>query len=171
MAQRFDWAVAGRTDNPAPVEPENQHTYDLFNITTAEALKYGERPVGINLVWTDPDSSDNVRFAIKSGGSDALRYFQPIGINIRGGGWLVHKVRDYGINLGWSESPRFEWELRDDVAQDKAGAGGVVKTGVTLGLYNHVEKDFLMYERRDWGINLKWYGDAGKHSKWSKLGD
>lgn len=171
MAQRFDWVVAARTDNPVPVTPANLHTYDLFNVTTAEAIKYGERPVGINLVWTDPDSSDNVRFARKSGSADPLRYFEPMAINIRGGGWLVYKRRDRGVNLGWSDSPRFEWELRDDVAQDKAGPGGIVKTSLTLGLYNQVEKDFLMYESRDWGINLKWFRDEGKHARWTKLGD
>ena len=40
-----------------------------------------------------------------------------------------------------------------------------------IGLFNAVERDRLMYERRDWGINLKWYKDAGKHDKWGDLKD
>ena len=41
--------------------------------------------------------------------------------------------------------------------------------GKVVGLYSLVEKDSLMYESRDWGINLKWFKDAGKWNDISGL--
>jgi len=38
-----------------------------------------------------------------------------------------------------------------------------------IGLYNLVEKDSIMYEKRDWGINLKWFKDSGKYDTLSSL--
>jgi hypothetical protein len=43
------------------------------------------------------------------------------------------------------------------------GPRDVVEIGHTVGLLSTVENDYLMYERRDRGINLKWYKDSGKY--------
>ncbi len=47
----------------------------------------------------------------------------------------------------------------------------MIHTGIPLGLYNTVEKDFLFYDPREWGINLKWIRDKGKFNKswWDKV--
>lgn len=68
---------------------------------------------------------------------------------IKKGGFLVYQKGRWGINLGWSDTPKFEWKILGGNAVD------IVTTGKAVGLYNIVEKDSIMYESRDWGINLK----------------
>jgi hypothetical protein len=85
---------------------------------------------------------------------------------------LVYQRRDWGINLGWSETPKYEWRFDPEpLSRPDKGGSESVPVMTLVGLYNSVEKDTVMYERRDWGINLKWYRDAGKHDKWGDLKD
>lgn len=157
MAQQLDWSILPSNLIAGNVVPSSEYTYDLFNITTSEALCYGERTLGINLTWTDPSKTNNIRFQSQSGGRNPIKFDEPIAIHVRGGKWLVYKKRDTGINLGWSDSPKFEWLLKG------GAAGAPVISGNQVGLYNTVEDDHVMYEKRDWGINLKWYKDKGEH--------
>ena len=61
--------------------------------------------------------------------------------------------RDVGINLGWSDTPRYEWRIDGGDAADKVVLPGLV------ALHNSVEDDWLLYVPRDFGINLRWSGD------------
>ena len=76
---------------------------------------------------------------------------------MRGGKFLVYEKGRQGINLGWSDSPRYEWKIVG------GKTGEAIPTLTRVGLFNEVENDVLMYEPRDWGINLKWYKDSGKY--------
>lgn len=164
MANLLDWKVLSNNTSVKQVIPNNDsHTYDLYNPTVAEALKYMVRTWGINLGWTDPDASDNIRFQRQSGSKEPIKFEEPIAINIRGGKWLVYHVRDKGINLGWSDTPKFEWIFKG------GNAGNEVNTDTIVGLYNTVENDTVMYEPRTWGINLKWFKDSGKHNELGRL--
>lgn len=163
MAQQLDWIILPDTRVAGNVLPSPEYKYDLYNLTTAEAICYGERTLGINLTWTDPSKTNNIRFQGQSGGSDPIKFDEPIAIHVRGGKWLVYKKRDTGINLGWSDTPKFEWLFKG------GAAGASVVSGNTLGLYSTVENDYIMYEERDWGINLKWYKDKGKHDTWTTI--
>jgi len=72
------------------VIPEDQTCgCDLFNLTTSEALRYGERPWGINLVWGDPATTDNIRFQRPSGSKEPLKFEELIAIYVKGGSFLV----------------------------------------------------------------------------------
>ena len=165
MAGQLDWSIFGKDPsvNKTVVPDDTRHTYDLFNLTDSNALVYGHRPGdNINLRWGDPDKSDNIRFERESGSKDPLRYGEPIAINVREGKFLVYESGRWGINLGWSDKPRFEWKL---MGGEK---GEVVPTFKPVGLYNSVEHDYLIYESRDSGINLKWFKDSGKYQEISK---
>ena len=164
MAQRYDWSIIPNKNGIMDVRPQDFHYYDLYNVTNSEALCYGERTWGINLRWCDPAKSENVRFVRQGGGNGPIVFDEPIAIHVRGGSFLVHQSGRRGINLGWSDSPRYEWQIKTD----KGAPGSSVKAGTLVGLYNAVENDFLMYEQRDWGINLKWLGDSGKHQELSR---
>src|ERR1041385_5724848 len=113
MALKINWQILSNNANVTKVIPNNSaFVYDLFNITDLEALRYGERTWGINLVWTDPANSDNIRFQRESGSAEPVKFEEPIAINVRNGKWLKYHVRDYGINLGWSDTPIFEWRIQ-----------------------------------------------------------
>ena len=93
-------------------------------------------------------------------------------------GYIRYQIRDYGINLGWFEdspfiaesypkrlvplwkwesSPPYEWEFR------RAGASGTIDTARPVALWNKVAKDFVVYEKRDYGINLRWLKDTKRN--------
>jgi len=165
MAQLLDWTIIPNNPSETNVIPEdNSYSYDLFNITDSQCLVYGHRPGNnINLRWGDPGNSDNIRFRRESGSTEPIKFEEPIAIHIRQGNFLVYQRGRAGINLGWANTPKFEWRILG------GKAGDVIVTGKKVGLYSTVEKDSLMYEPRDWGINLKWFKDSGKFGDISKL--
>jgi hypothetical protein len=165
MAELKDWTILGNKPSLTQVIPEKTaFSYDLFNISDSECLVYGERSGNnINLRWGDPGKSDNIRFQRQSGSTDPIKFEEPIAISVRRGEFLVYESGRWGINLGWSKTPRFEWKILG------GKPGEVVTVGKAVGLYSTVEKDSLMYESRDWGINLKWFKDAGKYKGLSSL--
>ena len=158
MPELKDWTILSNNSSLKTLIPDNTaYRYDFFNVTTSECLVYGERfGNNINLRWGDPGKSDNIRFQRKSGSKDPVKFEEPLAIHIRKGKFLVYERGRWGINLGWSETPKFEWKILG------GKAGEIVSAGKVVGLYSLVEKDSLMYESRDWGINLKWFKDAGK---------
>ena len=158
MAELKDWTILSNSSSLTTVIPDTTtYRYDFFNRTTSECLVYGERfGNNINLRWGDPGKSDNIRFQRKSGSTDPIKFEEPLAINVRKGHFLVYERGRWGINLGWSDTPKFEWKILG------GKAGEIVSVGTVVGLYSLVEKDSLMYESRDWGINLKWFKDSGK---------
>ena len=47
----------------------------------------------------------------------------------------------------------------------------MIGTAKPVSLYNTVENDYLIYEPRDWGINLKWFKDSSKYDDLTWLKD
>src|SRR5215212_8745244 len=158
MPELKDWTILSNAASLKTVIPDNTtYRYDFFNVTDSECLVYGERfGNNINLKWGDPGKSDNIRFQRASGSTDPIKFEEPFAIHVRKGQFLVYEKGRWGINLGWSEKPKFEWKILG------GKAGEIVSVGKVVGLYSLVEKDSIMYEPRDWGINLKWFKDAGK---------
>jgi hypothetical protein len=166
MSDEMNWMIMSHNGGDEVVQQQAGHTYDLFNCTEKEALVYGSREYGINLVWGDAGRSDNVRFQRQSG-NGGLKFGEPIAINIKGGGFLHYERREYGINLVWKDSPFFEWRIMGGTE------GADVHAGRVVALFNTVESDYLFYDPRTYGINLKWLRDKGKHNEgtfWEKVG-
>ena len=44
-------------------------------------------------------------------------------------------------------------------------SGEIIPAMRPVALYNQVENDVLIYEPRDWCINLKWSKDSGKYQE------
>lgn len=162
MSNKLDWSIVPNKTAVKSVISDSVHRYDLFNLRTAEAVCYGKRRWGINLVWCDPAKSDNMRFQSKRSGKNPITFEEPIAIHVRKGKFLKYQKDRRGINLGWSDSPKFEWKIMG------GKAGTEVKTGITISVFNTIEKDFLIYDPRDFGINLKWSKDKGKFNDISK---
>jgi hypothetical protein len=149
-----NWLIvpAGGTNRTSVVPEDAAHNYDLVNMKVAERLAYGERRWGINLVWDDPGGEGNMRFQRPSGTKEPLKNDEAVAIHVRGGGFLKYESRTFGINLGWSQTPVFEWQIR--------GASGDVKIPQPVQLFNTRENDYMIYGERPLGINLRWVNSA-----------
>jgi hypothetical protein len=128
----------------------------LVNRTIRMCLGYKVRLVGINLGWRDCDSiSPNIRLVRQTTGDQRpLVFGERLAIQVRGRGYLRYGQRTYGINLVWSNTPSYEWEIRG------GAIGELVQTGMPMALYNRVEADTLIYCKRLYGINLRWTDDC-----------
>ena len=155
MPNQFDWSILA--DKDTSIVPRSSHTYDLFNVTVQKCITYGERDTGINLVWGDPTRADSIRFQAAQGSTAPIRFGELLAINVRGGKYLVYQPGRAGVNLGWSDTPKLEWKFLGGTE------GDAIESGMIVGLYSMVEKDYLMYESRQNGINLKWFKDSGKY--------
>lgn len=161
----FNWrilAAANRLPNleqpNVPVTSTDWYAYDLYNRNEKEAIRYGSRQYGINLRWGDPGASDNVRFAQRPGAAGPIKAEELIAIDVKGGGFLKYQGDRWGINLGWSATAVFEWQI---VPPER---GAAITTGSSVAIFNTVEKDFLFYDARTYGINLKWIKDKGEYN-------
>ncbi|HEX5041050.1 MAG TPA: hypothetical protein VFW95_13090 [Candidatus Limnocylindria bacterium] len=134
------------------------NTYELKNMEVDRYVIYGEREYGINLVWSQ-DSNRDMFFAHGIGelqGTPVL-YGERIAIGIADGGYLRYQVRDYGINLGWTNDRVLEWEVR-------GGTSGqpIPFAANRFSLYNRVAGDYVVYCERPYGINLRWSRDCSR---------
>lgn len=124
----------------------------------------GDRREPVSVLNLDPRFNDKVssvmvRKKVVPPSPTALKfeYKKKVALFMPGHGYVKYQVRDKGINLGWSDSPVFEWEVQGD-----GNPSGKVQTGKLFRLYNHVEKDYLVYAVRDNGIHLRWLKDSNK---------
>ncbi len=146
-----DWQIQG-----AGKEVKSGTGYTLYNVTDKNAVKYGERDWGINLVWDKKGNLNNIKIVGQNNATGAIKFGDKVAIHVDKGGYLKYQKRDWGINLVWSKTPVYEFVVTGGMK------GTAVPTNATIGLYNEVEKDFLIYAERPVGINLRWYKDRDK---------
>jgi len=135
-------------------EVRTDEFYTLKNRVTGDAVTYGVREYGINLVWTEDLQSENVRLEVESGHGKTIRYGDKIAILVKGGGYLHYAERPHGINLTWSKEPTFEWRV------DGGEHGTTFKSDTKFGLRNEIANDYVVYGKRNRGINLVWFKDG-----------
>jgi len=146
---KYQWQVGSLGDNQ-PLTDKARYT--LRNLAVQESVTYGDRKYGVNLIWDPTNTSKGVQFR-RSGDKYA--------ISVAGGGYLKYQRREYGPNLVWSEAPAYEWILQ--------AAGGEPRAGASMSVYNLVEKDFLVYCPRTYGLNVAWSKDrnsSGDCKEW-----
>lgn len=166
MSDQLNWRIIPSSEAVTEVIPGNAPAYDLFNEAVFQRLVYQPREYGINLGWDDPDpASPKVSFRARSGEGGAISYGERVAVRVQGGGYLRYSKRKYGISLAWSQTPVYEWRLRGD---SPAGDAPVV-VGAPVGLFNTVADDYLFYDPRRYGINLKWVRDKGRYNGRSLL--
>src|SRR5215470_13715800 len=132
--------------------------YNLKNFKTRKFLQHEKQTFGINLGWTDdaePQTAARVArwfFARKGSGNEPIRYGEVIAMGFGGSpSFVKHEVRDVGVNLGWSESPVFEWQLLGGKTGDpiKAGADAVA-------IFNQKADECLIFFDRTAGGDIGW---------------
>jgi hypothetical protein len=71
----------------------------------------------------------------------------------------VYETRTWGINLGFSSTPRYEWRLRrpSNASGDREG---YQLRPEFVAISNSVAGDFLVFGSRSVGVQLKWYRDT-----------
>ena len=146
-----DWQFRG-----AGREVKSGTAYTFYNVTDKEAVRYGERDWGINLVWDKKPNLNNVKVVGEGNASGTIKYGDKVAIHVEKGGYLKYEKRNFGINLVWSKTPVYQFVITGGTK------GTAVPTNATVGIYNEVEKDFMIYAERPVGINLRWYKDRDK---------
>jgi hypothetical protein len=167
MGNKFEWVVHSTT--ATNIDSGAGDSYDLVNVTITKCLRYGEREYGINPALGRARSDQPkhwIRAKWSCSGHPVRRADRD---PRRGGGYLRYKEREYGINLVWAEDPIYEWRIEGD-----SGASGQVPTETPVALFNTTHSDYLFYDPRRYGIDLKRLKDEGKYndSPWYEdLGD
>ncbi|WP_422754196.1 hypothetical protein [Micromonospora sp. WMMD708] len=111
-----------------------------------KALRYAERDYGINLNWTDWPNS---RWEVYGEGlptNAPITSTTKVALRVPGGGYLRWGAQSYGIDLVWSATAVYEWNL--------------ITTAGGQALFNRSRNDYVVYGSRPWGVNLIWSGDA-----------
>jgi hypothetical protein len=133
-----------------------ERSYTLKNRMPRKFLQYEEQDFGINLGWTDDaEPATGLRvarwFFTAPAGVTSVRYGDKIALANGGGKSFVHYAeRTWGINLDWSSSPVFEWQL---LGRPK---GTPVSRGEYLAIYNLKTQHFWMYFDRNVGGDIGW---------------
>jgi hypothetical protein len=111
-------------------------------------LGYQNREYGINLGWV-PHNIGATSWMIKAQGladGATVPNKHPVALRSAGAGkWLRYGVRDYGVNLEWSNTPAYEWEIIRPA------------DNTSFALYNRVTGNYLVFKPQTYGISLGWY--------------
>jgi hypothetical protein len=113
-----------------------------------KALRYQQRDYGINLDWT---TWPNSRWEVYGEGLPAngsITSSTRVALKVDGSpGYVRSGYQSYGINLVWSSTPVYEWNL--------------VTTSAGQALYNLTRGDWLVHGSRFYGVDLMWLSDKG----------
>jgi hypothetical protein len=152
-----------------PLVPEQ--SFSLYTSPPGQFVVYGRREYGINLDWAkrkqqrDYGAPANFTLSRASGTSEPIKYGEAVALREQTGGYIYYKPRKYGINLEFSGQPVYEWEVR-------GGRTGTPVTGrnqgdsidnisdVAISLYNRTINCYVVYGKREYGINLVWKGGS-----------
>ena len=135
----------------------------LYNLVEGQYVGYGERDYGINLKWYKeaPSSSFVVTRYRRSDRElmEPIKYGENVAImETTQKKYLHYQERDYGINLVWDAKPSYEWQIFGGrvgtTIMKLPGGRGFVEPVVSLS--NVRKNSFLVYGRREYGINLAW---------------
>ena len=155
------WSIgsnkAGNVLPKARFEDAPDRSYTLKGRIPRKFLQYEKQQFGINLGWTDDASPATGRhvarwfFTLQGNANRPIRYGDVIALaNGKGDSFLRYADRDFGINLNWSKSPVFEWQLLG------GPTGQPVARGPYLAIYNRKVKRFFVHFDRNVGGNIGW---------------
>jgi hypothetical protein len=133
----------------------------LWNVDAQEFVAYRKRKYGINLNWFGNKDRPKPNFSIerRRASRRPLEYGEDFALREARGGYIRYKKREYGINLGWSKTPVYEWCFtggRGDIGPVKLEDDPGYIFDTLAGLYNTRAKDDVVYGKRKYGINLVW---------------
>ena len=157
-------------NNPgAPVRPKSSfhgpddRSYSLKDKKTRRFLQHEDQDWGINLGWTDDAEPKTERrvarwFFTRDGGGDGpIQYGETIAIgNGEQPSFIYYASRPFGINLKYSETPHFEWQILGGAPG--APKRGNVMTGDWIALFNEKSEkgEPFIYFDRTVGGDIGW---------------
>lgn len=129
----------------------NETEYVLYNHRGGK-IGYENRTFGVDLGWVNGGFFVFVR-KTQEGRRD--RQIRPLSTeanvalyNTKRNAYLKYYFRgDSKAELEWSDTPVYEWQI-----QDQSASGG----RVYFALFNTVLKEYLVYQSKNYGINLGW---------------
>lgn len=135
----------------------NDRNVNLKNSRERKFLQWEKQTFGINLGWTDdasPETAVRVSrwfFTSASDKAEPVRYGESIALGYgKTPSYIHHAERSVGINLDWSDNPRFEWKLLG------GPRGQAVRSGEWLAIYNTRAGDCLIDFDRSLGGDIGW---------------
>lgn len=136
--------------------PANRNL-SLKNSRVRKLLQWEHQTFGINLGWTDDAEPATVKkvtrwFLTRRGTSTApVTYGELLALGYgTSPSYVEYEKRTVGINLGWSDSPCFEWKLLG------GPHGHPVRAGEWLAIYNKKAGECLIYFDRSAGGDIGW---------------
>jgi hypothetical protein len=129
---------------------------------TGQDLVYGNQTWGVDLNWYTPRYDD----LLAGGGAGYQwrfvrqypnRFFHQISgtervalYNTANGQYLADGNETFGVNIVWSSTPRFEWQVATGQS-DVNGYGGSFTE-----VYNTTEQAYLLNGHETWGVDVVW---------------
>ncbi|MGI9098148.1 MAG: hypothetical protein ACR2H2_06590 [Solirubrobacteraceae bacterium] len=157
--------IIGADVRGRPVLPKHDfggpkdRSYNLKNSKVRKFLQWERQTFGINLGWTDdaePETGRKVArwfFARAGNSNEPIKYGESIAIgNGNDPSFIYYNHRDIGINLSYSNSPVFEWQLLGGPLKTP------VKTGEWLAIFNERSEggEPLLFFDRTRGGDIGW---------------
>jgi hypothetical protein len=131
--------------------------YNLKNSRTRKFLQWEHQTWGVNVGWTgnaEPATASKVArwFLSRNGASSTpVRYGEPVALGYgTSPSFLRYEEREVGINLGWTNTPVFEWKLLGGHRNEP------VSSGDWLAIFNEKAGDCLIYFDRTVGGDIGW---------------
>lgn len=119
-------------------------------------LVYGNETFGVDLTWFNSEYVDwyraqwqFVRQPVSHMTARIPATEQVALYNVASGKYLMAEYEEFGIDLTWSATPRYQWQVAEGVPNN---ATGYYRTE----LYNSSEKGYLIEHERTWGVDLSW---------------
>jgi hypothetical protein len=135
-------------------------SFGLKNTSAGKMLVFQRRTKGIDLAWRTPDNfSGAINFVRRSKSESAIKYGEPIAIHVYRGGYLRYRQGQYGIDLGWSRTPVYEWQFTGG-RPGKPVRTWIGPRNIRQGLYNKTRKAWLVYAAHNHGVGLNWHQKA-----------
>jgi hypothetical protein len=147
------WNVVPQTSETI----KEDRPYRLFNQYNHSYLDYYSRNRGINLAFNQALATANIKFVRLLFSAVPIKYGERVAIHVERGGYLYNCQRAYGINLCYSPTPVFQWELRDaSYLNGETHNHAFIPSGATFALIKTNNNGYLIYGSRTWGPNLNW---------------
>ncbi|HEX6685166.1 MAG TPA: VCBS repeat-containing protein [Candidatus Limnocylindrales bacterium] len=138
----------------------NDGTGRLHNHNGEADVVYGDRDWGVNLVWADTSL-----WRVQAQGGPNLMKGQAVAIRVWGGGWLRKGHQTFGVDLVLDSNPSYEWyvlsESNSHPTSGSTMSGDPLGQGGHFALWNSTAGEYLVHGSQTWGINLKWWSEAG----------
>ncbi|WP_405060163.1 VCBS repeat-containing protein [Kribbella sp. NBC_01505] len=135
----------------------NGGTGKLQTIARDEAtfLAYDAGTFGVDLEFSE--NSDP--WVVAAQGGPQVMAGQAIALNLVGRGWLTYENQSFGVDLGLSGSPSYEWIAIGDESTpaSEAGAGRRLGSSGAYALYNTKNGSYLVNGNQTTGPDLVWY--------------